>query len=341
MTQEWTWPADKLYQSLCIVFDENDDIPWMQRNIAKRRLKKLYKRGDLHFDNLDPEWVWRLACAELMQHRYNWLGWERRSKWCWELSTLAWFYKRWDGTPKKLLCLAEQGIGDEILFASCYPDLLMQNPDTTIEVDDRLIPVMERSFGDHFTTRYRKSVFGERDPFQNNDYRGNYEAFIPCGNVPKLYRHKVSDFPRKAYLRTDHDSVLAWKHWLSMQGPGPYVGVSWKGSNTRELDPEDLISGTAINLQYNDTHESLIQPPIDLKEDVDEVFALVKALDLVNCCPVWVLHVAGSVGTPCNVIRAPKVYGVENNLMRFEFGQWDRMDWYDVELFHGIEDFKR
>jgi len=78
-----------------------------------------------------------------------------------------------------------------------------------------------------------------------------------------------------------------------------------------------------------------------LKEDVDEVFALVKALDLVNCCPVWVLHVAGSVGTPCNVIRAPKVYGVENNLMRFEFGQWDRMDWYDVELFHGIEDFKR
>ena len=46
----------------------------------------------------------------------------------------------------KILIIKEQGVGDEIIFSSMYPDLLKQFPNAVIETDPRLISLFKRSF---------------------------------------------------------------------------------------------------------------------------------------------------------------------------------------------------
>ena len=45
----------------------------------------------------------------------------------------------------KILVVREQGIGDEILYASMYADMLKKYPNTYFESDKRLITLFERS----------------------------------------------------------------------------------------------------------------------------------------------------------------------------------------------------
>lgn len=55
----------------------------------------------------------------------------------------------WDGSPlkgKKVIAWAEQGIGDEILFASVLPEIMDQGADVHIECTPRLAPLYARSF---------------------------------------------------------------------------------------------------------------------------------------------------------------------------------------------------
>ena len=49
-------------------------------------------------------------------------------------------------TNKEILVVKEQGVGDEILYGSMYPDLLKSYPNSKIETDPRLISLFERSF---------------------------------------------------------------------------------------------------------------------------------------------------------------------------------------------------
>ena len=59
-------------------------------------------------------------------------------------------YPLWNGQPledKAILVAVEQGVGDEVMFASCIPDLIHLNPKQIIlECDLYLAPLLARSF---------------------------------------------------------------------------------------------------------------------------------------------------------------------------------------------------
>ena len=55
----------------------------------------------------------------------------------------------WGGQPlagRTILVYGEQGIGDEIMFASCLPDLLEQAGRVIVACESRLVPLFRRSF---------------------------------------------------------------------------------------------------------------------------------------------------------------------------------------------------
>ena len=58
-------------------------------------------------------------------------------------------YPEWDGSSlagTRLLVYCEQGLGDEIMFASCVPDVLRAGADCILECSRRLAPIFSRSF---------------------------------------------------------------------------------------------------------------------------------------------------------------------------------------------------
>ena len=58
-------------------------------------------------------------------------------------------YPLWNGDSldgKNLLITSEQGLGDEIMFASCLPDVISRANHCSIECDRRLAEIYSRSF---------------------------------------------------------------------------------------------------------------------------------------------------------------------------------------------------
>ena len=123
------------------------------------------------------------------------------------------------------------------------------------------------------------------------------------------------------YLVPDPDRVEFWKQRLSSLGKPPYIGVSWKSSNkspNRKFNYAKLIDllpilklqdVTFINLQYIEFEDEIseIQKKFGIKihnfkdldhyNDIDDVAALVKALDVVVSTKVSSLSISAGVGT--------------------------------------------
>jgi len=208
---------------------------------------------------------------------------------------------RWsiEDTDARVLVYREQGVGDEMMFASCYPDIIAAAKEVIIECEPRLTSLIARSFP-AATVRDR-----------TNDVRGNetvrdYDRSIPAGSLPRVFRRTIDDFPdRRVVLTADEVRVAAWRDRLSELGPPPYIGISWRSKvqtaerrleYTRLEEWGDLFAVpnvTWVNLQYDECERELYDAEqrfgmrvhrwewLDLMNDFDEVAALTTALDLV------------------------------------------------------------
>lgn len=341
------WPADKLVKALEVVIDEQD-MSALKRRLMTKKLRKLVKHGQLEVSNMDTEWLYRLCCASLQQHEYHWFAWEWRNEWVSQLVTQEWCYPPWfgvDAVHKRVLVVAEQGLGDEILFSSCYHEFAEDVEEAWIECDPRLMPIFRRSFPEnlHFVSRFKSDK--KRVVPLMTDYPAFHEgrpieAFVPAGNVPKLYRHSARDFPRarRRWLRAHVDSVNEWRDWLRERGL--FLGCSWKG---RQGEIEPLDAG--VSLQYGaNYHGNLRAPPIDLKWDVDGVFALIYALNKVVTTTNAVAHMAGSLGVPTDCIKPPPIYATAEDEFNNRVQPWwplDYNDWYpSITMFRNQHEWR-
>lgn len=242
---------------------------------------------------------------------------------------------------KTVVAYGEQGIGDEISFASCIPDLMKDNK-VIIECDPRLQGLFKRSFGvETHGTRFQAGL----------DWPANQriDASVAFGSLPRYYRNDPKDFPGTPYLKADPQRRLQWRALLDSLGDKPKVGIAWTGGlkNTgrdrRSLDLDDLLpilrqDATFISLQYKDAPEvDELELVHGIKvhhwkhavqtDDYDDTAALVAELDLVISVTSGVIHLCGALGKKCWVLtpKAPMWrYGL--------FG--DKMPWYDsVKLY--------
>jgi hypothetical protein len=230
---------------------------------------------------------------------------------------------QWDDTPlngKRLLVWREEGIGDEIRHWSCLVDLFRTCPTgATIECSPRILGLLQRSFPEQ---EFRPEVSGKTDVT-------GFDFQLPSGSLPRIYRRKIEDFPNpSAYLKADPKRVDNWRKRLAGLGSGPKIGISWRSQNhfwrkmpfhssLAEWEAVFAIPGlNFINLQWEDFSAEIADAEarfaksihrfadLDLKNDIEEVAALLTALDGVVSGRNTVNWLAGALGKESLVFAA-------------------------------------
>jgi Flp pilus assembly protein TadD len=238
---------------------------------------------------------------------------------------------RWDGTTLKntrLLVSSEQGIGDQIMFASLLPDLAtwaaQDGGAILLECEPRLAALFARSFPD--ATVHASDVRNEGGAIRSHhDWlkaAGGANAFIELGSLARYMRRDLQAFgTRRSFLVPDPDETGRWRSGLAKAGPGPLIGVCWRSGNVAghralQYAPREAwaafiakLPGTVVSAQYDASAEEVaalgglagrqiaLLPKLDQKNELDRTAAMLAALDAVVSAPTAVAWLAASVGT--------------------------------------------
>ena len=229
--------------------------------------------------------------------------------------------RRWEGselTDTSILVWAEQGVGDQITFASMFPSLLQAGAKVIVECEQRLIPLFKRSFPE--IRFYPQESLPHAQLFDTNI---NYQ--IPMGSLGRWFRADQDSFSRnkQSYLKAcPEETEKRRRKYQELSNGSMLVGISWKSagpdqswSESRSIPLNDYWASVLsyedcyfINLQYGDVKRELellkletglaiySDQEVYALEDLDNFAAQVSALDLVISIDNTTVHIAGALG---------------------------------------------
>lgn len=235
----------------------------------------------------------------------------------------------WNGESLRdtnLLVFAEQGVGDEVMFASCVPGLLPLGASSIhLECDPRLQALFARSFPEVLVTgadRQEKTDWARVFP--------ECEKAIAIASLPRHYYNRESDFPSSyGYLKPNPIAGERWRGRYAALSDKPKIGLSWRGGRhpkerlqrTTQLSDWSAVlqcDAEFINLQYGDCGQEIADVRqklgIDIHDwadadplaDLDDFFSQVSELDLVISTDNSTVHFAGAAGVPVwNLLPQP------------------------------------
>ena len=235
----------------------------------------------------------------------GWRHWERRLDSIFFASPVRQIdAPRWRGEPlrgKRIFIWAEQGLGDQIMFASLLPELIAAGAQITLECSPKLVALFSASFPD-CTVRN----IGPDDGRGLADYRGfDYHAAI--GSLGVFLRPSLEHFPRgHRWLRGEPSPAAAFDPSNAPSGRRIRVGLAWSSGersafrdrNYLELadclpwltDPR--IDPVCLNYKVSASELEQIKGEPALRDfiapTVDQFNDLVGCADLIESCDVIV-----------------------------------------------------
>jgi tetratricopeptide (TPR) repeat protein len=289
-----------------------------------------------------PDAQFHIGLINLMRGKYRegWQGFEQRFRLD-KNKDMRRCVPRWNGTSlrgRTLHVLREQGLGDEIMYSSCFPQIISDARHCHIECEPRLERLFARSFPQ--ATFY---PVGDDRVKQQEVSAMNVDVRSYTASLPHYLRNSVRDFPdHQGYLKADPERVAYWRQQLAALGDGLKIGISWRGGTVF------TVPGVRwVNLQYGTRATEIadferahgvpiVDWPAAIDGDYDETAALVSALDLVISVCTSVVHLTGALGRPVWVMAAyiPEWrYGLSGETMPWyptahlfrqaELGAWD------------------
>jgi hypothetical protein len=289
-------------------------LKWLDKSLAQQP------------QSIESNWQRALALLTLKQWDEGWKAYE------WRRKLPHWDFREhvkcpwWDGKEVGHLYIhGEQGVGDEVMFASAIPLMKHLAKKITLEVNAKVADLMKQTWPEF-------DVVTVETP-------GLYDAKIPIGSLVCMF-----GFNPKPYLEPDEELVESYREELKKLGPGPYIAVTWHGGSkqTRVLDRtmraqclEPLKHYTLVSAQYWDFGEGVKNPYVeedrkaagiakinDLSTgtNLHHQAALFKAVDAVVTVQQTAVHVAGGVGakTWALIGEAPHWrYGTEGDSLPF------------------------
>jgi tetratricopeptide (TPR) repeat protein len=230
---------------------------------------------------------------------------------------------KWRGqdlSGKTLIVLREQGLGDEILFSTMYSELEELNTNIIVQCDARLIDIFQRTYT-------KLNFVPEGVQLEISDENKVFR--LAAGSLMGFFRKKIIDFNRPIKsLIPDSNLVLDLKNRLSAYKNKKLVGICWRSGKllaTRNdfysvlTDWGELLKKPRlqfVSLQYGDCEAEVLDaekkfgikilrwPDIDLKNDLEHVFALIKNLDAVVSVTSAPAPMAGAVGTKTYILSS-------------------------------------
>ena len=254
-------------------------------------------------------------------------------------------------TDSKILVIKEQGVGDEILFSSMYCDLLKKYKNVTIECDNRLLQIFNRSF--------QKNIFFPFGHFSSTlDKMKNFDKILYSGSLTKFFRKKEQDFNISPYLKSlkEVDNNISEK--LARFKNTKKIGISWKSivniygtlKSLKIKDFEKINSSNTsfINLQYGNVEEDINNfksngkniytfNNIDLFNDFDSLISILKQLDVFVTVSNSTAHFAGALGIP-TILICPK----KSAMYFYWSNENNETPWYqNIQIFQIDKSLKR
>jgi tetratricopeptide (TPR) repeat protein len=301
-----------------------------------------------HYDQLIEahpecnEYRWHRGCVRLSigDFERGWLDHEARKlrlgRWRRPLP-----FPEWDGSSEmagKLLIYAEQGLGDEVMFASCLPEVLQISQQVVIECDTRLASLFQRSFPNAQVHGVDRAV----DDLSWLAEHADITAQCAIGSLPQYFRRSSKAFEGCGpYLVADPHLIDRWRETLLSAGEGLKVGIAWRGGTyktRRELRSTALsqwqpilseggVQFFALQAASREELQELRMSGVsvhelpDMAKDFDELAALIACLDLIITVQGTTAHLAGAQGRPVWILLN---YSSEWRYMN----AGERMPWY-------------
>ena len=228
---------------------------------------------------------------------------------------------QWDPTRKddRVLLWEEQGLGDLIMYSSLIEELRNSVGQLIFQVDQRLIPLFQRSFSEDI-----RFIAPQRKVFELE-----YDSHIPIGSLPLHFRPSLKSFEKTSgcYLQHNAELTKKIKSKLQKDDKREIYGISWKGGSLRHIvnknksiELENLVKifnhekVQLVSLQYGDTSQELATlaknhgiKVISVNEicnlrDIDGLASLICACDQVVSMDNTTVFLAGALGRPTSVL---------------------------------------
>ncbi|MBV2352102.1 tetratricopeptide repeat protein [Synechococcus sp. HK05] len=314
--------------STSIKLNPNDSVAYMNLGCIYAELCE-HEKAERYYEKaleMDPDYVAtqvNLSQCQLLRHDYE-NGWKnysnRKEKTTIHVGSAE--SKRMDqigiDSTKNILIAGEQGIGDQILFASLLNDIQPRCKKAYVTVDTRLLPIVRRSFS------------GNIEFYPNNVNLPNLpvEDFISMGDLGALVRKDKSSFKAQPtqFFTADVQRVKEISFHLRNQSNQKIIGLSWHSTGSRYFNRNKCIAMDilapalaacnidAVKLQYGDCandvtsardrHNLTIQevPDLDVTNDIDGLAALITACDAVVTISNVTAHLAAALGKPTHLL---------------------------------------
>ncbi|WP_410498797.1 tetratricopeptide repeat protein [Chitinibacter sp. S2-10] len=250
-----------------------------------------------------------------------------------------------EGKGKSILVYREQGLGDEIMWSTCLPDLAMHFDQVVVYCAAKLQSLFQRT--------YPAIEFIENKDEQNLIDPAQFDFQVAMGSLPRFFRQRAELFPEQPkFLQEDASRTQYWRDKLSVLQPELLVGIVWRSTfsntirSTNYFSLDDLApilqlpNLKFVNLQYQLQPEErqyldekypnkvFFADELDLFDDLDASASLMKSCDLVVSAGTASLMLAGA-------LNVPSLYLSPLPLDYWYLGHTDKSPWFPATQYLG------
>ncbi len=314
----------ELHPLVVASFVQRGRVHWEMKRWDKA--KEDFSRA-LQLDPNSADAKWTMGLIELQTGNFE-RGWEL-------------YDQRWDSSvfnsPKlktrlpewrpyrayqSVLVWCEQGIGDQLLYASLLEKVRSCTKKVTVMIDVRMIGLFQRANPDITFIPHDSKV-------KNSDY----DSQIAIGSIGRHFietREDISEYRSTNYIKPNPKRIEQVKQELNLTGEEFVIGLSWASTAPR-IDKHksvaleellglwDIPNVKVVNLQYGKpdhdiepfeekTGKQVWQTTVSNFFDLEGVAAIMSLCNAVVSVSNANVHIAGAMGRPTYVLDANKLW---------------------------------